>query len=358
MAKQRIGVIFGGASQEHDVSLLSAYSVIKNIPEDKYEIICIGITKRGRWLYFPGEFSLIPTGEWETYSDCCPAIISPDPIHRGIIKFLDDGTISQQRVDVIFPVLHGKFGEDGTIQGLCELANIPYVGCNLLSSAMCLDKAITHTVLTACGIKNAKFEIVLRNKISALDMECERIEKSLSYPMFVKPANCGSSIGINKAENRTDLKNAIKLAFTHDVKVVVEEQIIGKEIECSVIGNDFPSASVLGEIRPANEFYDYDAKYVLNTSELIIPADLNENLSKKVRETAISAYKALNCSGLSRVDFFVNEETNEITLNEINTMPGFTTISMYPKLLEQRGISYHALIDTLITLAFERNSCE
>lgn len=352
MSKIKVAVIFGGVSSEHDVSLVSATNVIQNLPTDKYEVICIGITKKGRWFYYPGDTSLIASGEWEKNPDCVSAVLSPDPIHKGFIMMTGDD-VSVRKVDVIFPVLHGKNGEDGTIQGLFELSGIPYVGCGVMASADCMDKGTTHTVLDAAGIRTAKYRCILQSESNLLDEKCDEFAEALGFPMFVKPANCGSSIGINKANDIEELKNAIRFAFVHDKKVVVEEFIKGKEIECAVFGNDAPIASIIGEIAPATDFYDYEAKYILGSTNLYIPARIPEESSDKVRETAVRAFKAMGCSGLSRVDFFL-EEDGRIILNEINTLPGFTPISMYPKLMDAIGVPYGELLDKLIRLAFER----
>lgn len=352
MSKIRIAVIFGGVSSEHDISRVSAANVIQNLPQDKYEIISVGITKKGRWLYFPGDVSEIPTGEWEKNPDCTPAVLSPDTTHKGFIMLSgDDVTI--RKVDVVFPVLHGKNGEDGTIQGLLELSGIPYVGCGVMASADGMDKATTHTVLDANGIRTAKYRSILQCDLSRLDEIAPEIADALGYPVFVKPANCGSSIGINKANDIEELKNAVKLAFTHDKKVIVEEFIEGQEIECAVFGNDSPIASCIGEIAPATDFYDYEAKYVLGSTNLYIPARIPEKSADEVREIAVKAFRAMGCSGLSRVDFFLKKDGG-IILNEINTMPGFTAISMYPKLMEAIGVPYGQLLDKLVRLAFER----
>ena len=353
MAKQKVAVLFGGISTEHDVSLISASSVIRNIPTDKYDVICIGITEKGRWLFFPGDVSEIETGEWERHPDCASAVISPDTAHKGIIKILDDGEASIQKIDCVFPVLHGKGGEDGTIQGLLELAGIPFVGCDMLSSAVCMDKAMTHTVLDYNGVKTAKWGQILRSEMPNLGEKCDEFEKNLGYPMFVKPANGGSSIGISKASSREELEAAIKYAFALDKKVVVEAEVKGREIECAVIGNEAPSASLPGEIVPCNDFYDYDAKYVLAQSELKIPAPLTDEQMAKIREIAKKTYVSLGCSGLSRVDVFLCED-GEVLVNEVNTIPGFTSISMYPKLMEASGVGYAELLDLLITYAIDR----
>ena len=351
MAKTRVAVIFGGVSSEHEVSLISATNVMQNLSPDKYEIIPIGITKKGRWLFYPGDISAIASGKWDTNPDCAPAVI-PDPMYNGIAK-IEDGMVNTVKVDVVFPVLHGKNGEDGTIQGLMDMAGIPYVGCGCLASACCMDKSFTHMILQENGIHNARWEVILQSEINHLDDICEKIADKLGYPIFVKPACSGSSVGVNKASDFDELKEAVKLAFAHDKKVVCEEFIEGRELECAVMGNDSPFASSVGEIVSCNDFYDYDAKYILGTSGLNIPADIPEESAKEIRETAVKAFKALNCSGLSRVDFFLKKD-GTVILNEINTLPGFTSISMYPKLMENIGISYSELLDRLIALALEK----
>lgn len=352
MAKTRVAVIFGGVSSEHEVSLISATNVMQNLSPDKYEIIPIGITKKGRWLFYPGDISAIASGKWDTNPDCAPAVILPDPMYNGIAK-IEDGMVNTVKVDVVFPVLHGKNGEDGTIQGLMDMAGIPYVGCGCLASACCMDKSFTHMILQENGIHNARWEVILQSEINHLDDICEKIADKLGYPIFVKPACSGSSVGVNKASGFDELKEAVKLAFAHDKKVVCEEFIEGRELECAVMGNDSPFASSVGEIVSCNDFYDYDAKYILGTSGLNIPADIPEESAKEIRETAVKAFKALNCSGLSRVDFFLKKD-GTVILNEINTLPGFTSISMYPKLMENIGISYSELLDRLIALALEK----
>lgn len=351
MAKIRVAVLFGGVSSEHDVSLMSATNVINSIPKDKYEVICIGITKKGRWLYYPGDVSEIASGTWEFNPDCSAAIISPDPIHKGIITIENNETFIK-KVDVVFPVLHGRNGEDGRLQGLLEMAKLPYVGCGTLSSAACMDKCITHTILDYNGIRTAKWTSISQKDMGKLDQQCEAIAETLGFPVFVKPANAGSSVGVNKAKNIDELKDAIQIAFSHDCKVVIEEFIVGKELEVAVFGYDAPFASYVGEISPAAEFYDYEDKYITGTSQLFIPARISDASSATIRETAIRAYNALCCKGLSRVDFFLTDN-DEIILNEINTLPGFTNISMYPKLMEHLGMSQSYLVDKLIEQAIE-----
>ena len=353
MAKTRVAVIFGGMSNEHDISLISASNVIAHLDPDKYEIIPVGITKKGRWFFYPGDISGIKDGSWETNPACVPAAILPAPLYGGIAK-ISDGRMNLVKIDVVFPVLHGKYGEDGTIQGLLDMAGIPYVGCGCFASAACMDKEYAHCVLQYNGINMAKYRTVKQSDLNNLDAVCEKIAAELKYPLFVKPACSGSSVGVNKATCFEDLKNAVKLAFTHDKKVIVEEFIKGRELECAVLGTDNPFASEVGEILSCNDFYDYDAKYILGTSGLNIPANIPKEASLEIRETAVKAFKALGCFGLSRVDFFL-ADNGKVYLNELNTMPGFTSISMYPKLMENLGIPYGELLDRLIKLAYERN---
>ncbi|WMJ22065.1 D-alanine--D-alanine ligase family protein [Paludicola sp. MB14-C6] len=349
--KLNLGIIFGGASSEYDVSLMSATSVLKNIDSEKYNIYKIGITKEGVSFLYNGEIEEIQKNNWQG-AHCVPCVISPDRSHHGIIVLGDSTKII--RLDVIFPVLHGKNGEDGTFQGLMALANIPYVGCDTLSSACCMDKAVTKTIFDNAKINNAKWECVLQYQYNKDQEACfRRIEENLGYPCFVKPANAGSSVGITKATDRSSLIKAFELAFIHDKKVVIEQNIKGKEIECAVLGNEAPIASVLGEIVPCNDFYDYDAKYLANKTVTHIPARIDASVAETIKSIAIQAYLALGCEGFSRVDFFLTEN-NEIILNEINTIPGFTSISMYPQLFAASGIPYTKLIDRLIELALER----
>ena len=352
LARIKVAVVFGGRSNEHDISLISASHIIASIPKDKYDIVMVGITKKGHWFRFMGDPEMIKDGSWESYPDNLPCVISPDPIHKGIITFSGDD-VSKVRIDVVFPVIHGKNGEDGTLQGLLDLAEIPYVGCDLISSACCMDKSVTHTILEQHGIKMAKWVKVLLCESARLDEKCAECEEKLSYPMYVKPANCGSSVGISKVRDLEELKAGIKLAFAHDRIVVVEEEVIGRECECAVMGNTEPFASAVGEIAAANEFYDFDAKYNNAESKTYIPANIPEESSELIRQTAVKAYKAIGCCGLSRVDFFLTEK-GEVILNEINTMPGHTPISMYPKLMEHAGISFAEQEDRLIKLALDR----
>lgn len=352
MAKTRIAVIFGGVSNEHDISLISATNVISNLDKDKYEIIPIGITKTGRWLFYPGDISAISSGAWASNPDCVPAAILPDTMYKGIVK-IADGAVSNVRIDVVFPVLHGKNGEDGTLQGLLDMSGIPYVGCGCLASAACMDKEAAHAILGYNGIRMARFCSIRSCELNRLDEICSGIAEKLGYPMFVKPACSGSSVGVNKAFDFESLKNAVKLAFSHDNKVIVEEYINGRELECAVLGSSDAFSSEAGEIISCNDFYDYDAKYILGTSALKIPAEIPQTISSEIRETAVKAFKLMGCFGLARVDFFLSED-GLLYLNELNTLPGFTSISMYPKLMEHLGISYSELLDRLIGLAYER----
>ena len=385
MEKLRVGVLFGGRSGEHEVSLLSAASVLNAIDKDKYEVVPIGITKDGRWLtaehaenLLTGKLVLEPrhlrAGDPEITQPAAvlargkAVVVPPEPIHRqnGLVPFQIDATPMRRasyravNVDVIFPVLHGTFGEDGTIQGLLELADIPYVGAGVLGSAAGMDKDIMKSLFMAAGLPIVKHVTILRRDWEKDPRKVEKRVAKLSYPVFVKPANLGSSVGISKAHNKKELAPAIEEAAKFDRKIVIEQGVGGsdgkaREIECSVLGNDEPQASVPGEIVPIKEFYDYDAKYLDEGSQLIIPAKLAKAETKRVQELAVKAFKAVDCSGLARVDFLMDPKTSKIYLNEINTMPGFTAISMYPKLWAASGVEYSELIDRLIQLGIERH---
>ncbi len=345
-------VIFGGCSSEYEVSLRSSASVLRNIDRQKYNVITLGITKEGSWLLYDGAVDDIENNTWHSKGTVTPAVISPDKNDKALLV-LKENSIEKIKIDVIFPVLHGKNGEDGTIQGIFELAGIPYVGCGLLASGMCMDKAVTNTLADAAGIDGAKWTAFTRTEYKAGNVDLDAIAEKLSFPIFVKPANAGSSVGISKAHNMDELKKGIDIAFENDYKAVLEETLVGREIECAVMGNTNPIASCIGEILPTAEFYDYDAKYIDNSTGLAIPADLPEEISEKVRKAAIHAYKTMGCEGLSRVDFFLSDD-GTCYLNEINTLPGFTSISMFPKLFGQVGIPYSQLIDKLIEYAEER----
>ncbi|HHW57596.1 MAG TPA: D-alanine--D-alanine ligase [Clostridia bacterium] len=353
MAKKKIAVLFGGQSGEHEVSLMSAKSIINNLDKDKYEIYMMGITKKGEWYLYRGDVEKIETGEWE--KEGIPATMGASTKYRGIITF-EDGKNGFYPIDVVFPVLHGPNGEDGTIQGLLELLDIPYVGANVLSSALCMDKVFTKRIFKEAGLPTPDFVVVYRKEIEDLEAIKKKVEH-LGYPCFVKPANLGSSVGITKVHNEEELPGALKLAAKYDRKLLIERGIDAREIECSVLGNENPQASIAGEIVPSNEFYDYNAKYFDGgKSLLLIPAPLPDEKMEEVRQLAIKAYKALDLRGMARVDFLMDRNTGTLYLNEVNTIPGFTKISMYPKLWESSGKSYSTLLDELMNLAIESHN--
>ena len=349
-----IGVLFGGVSSEHAVSCLSAASIIPNIPKNKYELVLVGITRDGRWLRYFGDMDTLANDTWDQDPSCVPCILSPDRATHGFVQINSDGTVETIYVDAVFPVLHGKNGEDGTMQGLFMLAGIPFVGCDLLASAVCMDKTVTDMLLDYHGIRRAEWRFITKADKDNVEVFADECEKVLGYPMFIKPANAGSSIGVSKARNREEFFKAVDEAFRHDAKVIAEREIVGQEIECAVLGNDAPTASVLGEIASGAEFYDYDDKYINDVSELFIPARIAEDKSDEIRKIAVEAYKALGCTGLARVDFLLEKATGIAYLNELNTLPGFTSISMYPKLFDACGVVYPDLLTRLIELSFER----
>ena len=352
--KLNVAVIFGGKSSEHEVSRVSVTMVLNNIDREKYNVYMIGITKEGKWYLYEGDVSLIPTGEWETSGKTTQAFIVPDAAVHGMLVLRESGT-ETVRLDVAYPVMHGKNGEDGSMQGLFELAQIPYIGCGVASSAICMDKALTNTVLEYGGIPQAKFLWFYHRYFERhIDRCLGQVEEQLGYPCFVKPANAGSSVGISKCSSPSELMDAVRLAAQHDDKIVVEEAINGREVEVAVLGNDEPIVSVAGEIIPAADWYDYDAKYNDESSRLVIPADLKPATVELIKKRAIQAYKILGCSGLARIDFLVRKSDGEPMLNEPNTLPGFTEISMYPKLFEASGIGKTELIDKIIAFALER----
>ena len=352
--KKNVAVLFGGCSSEHEVSLMSASYILRQLDEEKYNVTALGITKDGRWLLYPGPVDALPDGSWERDPGCKPAFLSPDRVTRGIVVLGGDG-IQVLPIDVIVPVLHGKNGEDGTMQGLFALSGIPYVGCDTLSSAICMDKAIAHSLLTNAGIEQAHYLWFYADRFDvAPDTIKNKILARLDFPVFVKPANAGSSVGVSKVERPEDLDEAIRKAAREDKKVVVEEGISGQEVEVAVLGNRDCDASIVGEIGASAQFYDYDDKYVNGTSQLYIPARIPQEVSEKIRQTAVRAYRLLGCSGLTRVDFFVTEGDHRVVLNELNTLPGFTSISMYPKLWMAMGLTYGELLDRLVELAFQK----
>ena len=352
-AKLSLAVIFGGVSSEHEVSRMSVTSILENLSNERYEVHMVGITKEGRWLLYTGPVEDILSGAWEQ-GPVTPAFLSPDPSVHGLVA-LRDGKAETIHVDVIFPALHGKNGEDGTIQGLFQLSGIPYVGCDTESSAICMDKAVTHSLLSSADIEQAHYLWFYADRFDAApDTIKNKIQARLDFPVFVKPASAGSSVGVSKVERFEDLDQAIRKAAREDQKVVVEEGITGQEVEVAVLGNRDCDASLVGEIGASAQFYDYDDKYINGTSQLYIPARIPQEVSEKIRQTAVRAYRLLGCSGLARVDFFVTAGDNRVILNEINTLPGFTSISMYPKLWMAMGLSYGELLDKLIELALQR----
>jgi D-alanine-D-alanine ligase len=394
MKKLRVGILFGGRSGEHEVSLLSAASVFNAIDKARFDVVPIGITKEGRWLTASDAERLLQgkgSGESGSQTHTSQAhlragdpeatpgaavlargeavMVPPEPQRQpgSLTPFQSEASLARRvsdraiNVDIIFPVLHGTFGEDGTIQGLLELADIPYVGAGVLGSAAGMDKDVMKSLFLAAGLPIVKHVTVLRSAWGAAPKKVHKlVESKLKYPVFVKPANLGSSVGISKAHDRKELGPAIEEAAKFDRKIVIEQGVGGKkqkarEIEVSVLGNDKPAASVPGEIVPGKEFYDYTAKYVDEGSQLIIPAKLSKAETKKIQQLAVSAFQAVDCSGLARVDFLMDPKNRKIYLNEINTMPGFTAISMYPKLWAASGLAYPDLIERLIRLGQERH---
>jgi D-alanine-D-alanine ligase len=352
--KFKIGIIFGGRSAEHEVSLVSAASVINALDKKNYEVVQIGITLDGRWISSPDALDILKSRK--NIGKHPQKIIIPDPNHRSLIKLFSK-KLEEEKLDVVFPVLHGTFGEDGTIQGLFEMANIPYIGAGVLGSAVAMDKVVARQLYRFADIPLAKDAWFLWKAFKDSKSEIlKNIERHLGYPCFVKPSNMGSSVGISKAHNMKELVKSIELAGRYDRKILIEKAVENaREIEVSVLGNDNPIASVPGKIIPSNEFYDYDAKYVDGKSRSEIPAKLPKKVARKIQEYAIRGYKAVDCSGMARADFLVEKKTNKIYLNELNTIPGFTSISMYPKLWETSGISYPKLLDKLIELALEKH---
>ena len=353
--KMCVVLLFGGMSSEHEVSRVSVGNFVNNIDREKYETLAVGITKEGRWLYTEATAAQMADGSWEELAGNMPCVISPDRADHGMILFTPEGHVEKVHVDVVIPVLHGLWGEDGTVQGLLELAGIPYVGCGVLASAVCMDKAVANALFEANGVPHTRWLAADRWEIeSDLEGVCEGVEKKLGWPVFVKPANAGSSVGISKVSSRDELKKAIDLALENDRKVVFEAFVDGQEVECAVIGADPAVATRPGEILAGAEFYTYDDKYKNGVSQTVIPAHLPEAKLDEVKTYAAMAYTALNCEGLARCDFFVEHGTGRVLINEINTFPGFTSISMYPKLMEHEGLPVPALIDRLIALALER----
>lgn len=351
MAKIKAAVIFGGTSQEHELSLASASQVIRSIPKDEYEVMAVGITRKGRWLYFPGSPDEIADGSWESNPDCTSAILSPDPLHRGII-IMENGEASVRKLDVIFPVLQGKKGADGTIQGLLDMSGIPYVGSGLLSSASCMDKSHTHMVLDDYGIKTAPWRLITQRDISNIEEKCLEITQSIDFPMAVKPANSGCSAGTSTAHDLKELIASVKIAFSNDNKVVVEKYVSGKKLEVAVFGCEPPIASRVGEILSTDRVYDPTEVRKSSGDDLAIPANIPDDTAEFVRDTAIRAYKALGCRGIARVDFFLTAD-GTLLLNKIGTAPGLRLNSVYPKLMKDTGYDMEELLGGLLEMAVD-----
>jgi D-alanine-D-alanine ligase len=365
--KIRVGLIFGGRSGEHEVSLASANAVMANLDKDRYDVVPIGITKTGSWLLGTEPAKLIAAeqsvgqeqaDEEESQEHTTSVTLTGDPNLRRLIA-LENGEELRDNgaLDVIFPVLHGTYGEDGALQGLLEMANVPYVGCGVLGSALGMDKEKMKMVFQSVGLPIVDYLVYRRNQWErSPEPILDAIEARLGYPCFVKPVNLGSSVGVNKAHDRGELVHAINVAAEYDHKIIIEKGINCRELEVSVLGNDEPIASVVGEVISSNEFYDYRAKYLDGKSQTIIPADLPQATAEEVRRDALQAFLALDLSGLARVDFFLEKESGKVYINEVNTMPGFTQISMYPKLWEASGLSFPELLDRLVELAIERHA--
>lgn len=351
--KLNVLILFGGKSGEHEVSLMSATNVIKAIDKERYNIYMIGITRQGRWMAYKGDVDKIADGSWEKEAEGLDREETISLLFSSLFK-----GEAKSSMDVVFPVLHGPNGEDGTMQGLLEMLDIPYVGCGVMASALGMDKEFSKQLFARAGLPMGDYTVILKTDIEKdMASAISLVESKFTYPVFIKPVNMGSSVGITKAHNREELAGGLTEACKYDRKVIIEENINCREFECSVLGNNAPIASGIGEIIPSNEFYDYQAKYFDDgKSVLVIPAKLSDSKIQELREAAVKAYKALDCCGMSRVDFLVDKDTEKIYINEINTIPGFTKISMYPKLWDAAGVSYGKLIDKLIELAIERYS--
>ena len=369
--KIRVGILFGGQSNEHEVSLASARSVMRAMDPEKYEIVPVGITKQGAWLATGDPLATLRAGVDPHSLPRLSSMLAPDPTGEGRAEIVEFSPASStgsdskalslpaaagRPLDVIFPVLHGPYGEDGKLQGLLEMAGIPYVGSEVLGSAVSMDKDVMKRLFMSEGLPVAPYVCVKRNDWETDPHGIQRAAESrLGYPMFAKPANMGSSVGVSKIHGPEEFGAALDTAARYDRRIVIEKGLDARECECAVLGNNRPEASVVGEVVPGNEFYDYRAKYVDDNSDLIIPADLPEHISKEIQRLSLAAFRAVDAAGLARVDFFVERDLRKVWINEINTIPGFTRISMYPKLWEASGLSYPELIDRLIELAFERH---
>ncbi len=344
MNKKSIAIIFGGVSPEYDVSLESAYSVITNIDKEKYDIILIGISKSGDWFKYDGDIINIKNNTWQENGKCAKVVISTNMSDKGIIEL--ENNLNIIKVDAIFPVLHGSNGEDGTVQGIVQLSGIPLIGCDVLSSSLCMNKYLSHKLVESYGIKVAK-SIVVNNNTSKDEINMKLEE--LVYPLFVKPMRAGSSFGITKVENKDQIDEAIKEALKYDTEIIIEENVDGIEIGCAILGNDELTVGEIDEIELSEGFFDYTEKYTLKTSKIHVPARIDRKTSKKAKETAKKIYRILNCRDFARVDMFLTPG-GDIYFNEINTIPGFTSHSRYPSMMKQIGITFDKLIDKLISL--------
>jgi len=354
-SKLRVAILFGGRSGEHDVSLMSARSIIAALDPQKYEVFPVGITHAGNWFVGENILDLLAQGKTDSFDH---AFLFPEPEYPGLYVLRDGKYEKLTDIDVIFPALHGTFGEDGTMQGLFELADVAYVGAGVVGSAVGMDKDVFKNVMRANNIPVVDWVLLRRAEIEA-DMEAaiRKAEALGEYPLFAKPANLGSSVGISKCNNRSDLGEGLMEAAAFDRRILIERGLVNaREIEVSVLGNDDPIASVPGEVLPSREFYSYESKYVDGASGLVIPAKIPAETSDRIRDLAVRAYKAIDCAGMARADFFVEKESGRVILNELNTLPGFTSISMYPKLWDASGLSYPELVDRLIQLALERKA--
>ena len=353
-SKITVAVIFGGQSSEHEVSRTSAVLMLNALDKEKYQVLPVGITKKGEWLIYNGPVEHVKTGEWEKFGT--PASLSPDATKKCFLKIVN-GSVKEIPVDVIIPVLHGAWGEDGTIQGLFEMAQIPYAGCGVLASAVSMDKVFTKIIAKSARIPQAKYLWCHKAELAEKrEKIMDQVEKKLGYPCFVKPSNAGSSVGISKARDREQLIAALDLAAQYDRKIIVEEAIDAREFECAVLGNEDPIVSCVGEVLAAADFYDYDAKYNSSESRTVIPAEVEEEKAEEMRRLAKKIFRAVDGSGLARVDFFIDRKTGNVLFNELNTMPGFTPISMYPMLWEEAGLSNKELMDRLVELALTRDT--
>ncbi|MCH5323943.1 MAG: D-alanine--D-alanine ligase [Eubacterium sp.] len=348
MAKKRVCVLFGGSSADHSASLTTAYSVLNAIPKDKYEPLPIGITRAGRWLFYPGSYENIPDGSWERDSDCCSCILSSDALHKGVIKIMPGGESSIHRVDAIFPLLHGKYGEDGRIQGLCKLSGIPMIGNDLASSNACLDKKLTYMLLREAGLKTAEYISLERSAMNELEASLDNIEAKLGYPVYVTPANCSTSIGACRAENREELENAVKTAFSHHPTIIAEQELKGRQLECAILSGGFKNdRTAVGELIPQHKKADKLSDHIAETYTFEVPARLDGVTQSKIKDAARAAFRALSCKGFARIDMMLCD--NDIIIRRVRGLPGLEKNSIFSSILTESGISYEEMLDHLIS---------